>query len=472
MIIHPNDNVEVVLQEQNGIPAGHKVAIADIPQGADVVKYGFPIGHATCNISKGEHVHSHNLSTNLVGTIDYQDYQPTLDPAKETAHPTAIPTFMGYKRDDGRVGIRNEIWILPTVGCVADLASRLATAISLETSLTVKAFPHTFGCSQLGSDHESTRQILASLAMHPNAGGVLVLGLGCENNQLDQLKPLINSNRVRYLSTQEVEDEEQEALILLRQLIKLAEMDTRSPQPISSLSIGLKCGGSDGFSGLTANPLLGRYSDYLVHQGGNSLLTEVPEMFGAETILMRRCSSLDVFKQTVHLINDFKEYYLSQGLPVGENPSPGNKAGGITTLEEKSLGCVQKGGTSPVNDVLSYGQQIRCQGLSLLQAPGNDLVASTALAAAGCQIVLFTTGRGTPFGTCVPTVKVSTNTALSLRKPHWIDFNAGTLLEGEDPAAQLQRFQEYLLQVIEGRPTHNENYGYSSIAIWKNGVTL
>lgn len=472
MIIHPSDNVEVLLQERDGIPAGHKIALKDIPKGGDVIKYGFPIGHAICRIRKGEHVHSHNLATNLQGTLDYKDCKP-VDGNKETAAELDNqPTYLGYLRTDGRVGIRNEIWILPTVGCVADLSSRLAQIVGRETTLTVRAFPHTFGCSQLGQDHVATRQVLAALAMHPNAGGILLLGLGCENNQLSDLKPMIQNPRVRFLVTQEVEDEEQEALQLLRELIAIAEKDIRTAQPISTLSVGLKCGGSDGFSGLTANPLLGRYSDYLTQMGASSVLTEVPEMFGAETLLMRRCTSEEVYERTVSLVNEFKEYYLRQGLPVGENPSPGNKAGGITTLEEKSLGCVQKGGSAPVVDVITYGQRLRKKGLNLLQAPGNDLVASTALAAAGCQLVLFTTGRGTPFGTCVPTLKVSTNSELAHRKPHWIDIDAGTLVKGESFEDALTRFKVYILQVIQGEQTQNEKHGFSSIAIWKNGVTL
>ncbi len=470
MIIHPEDNVEVLIEAQEGIPAGHKIALYDIKKGENIVKYGFPIGHATCDISKGEWIHSHNLKTNLSGTLEYQ-YNPQIKTKVSESEKESIG-FLGYIREDGKAGVRNEIWILPTVGCVADLASELAREIQTETSLTVRSFPHTFGCSQLGDDHENTRHILSALARHPNAGGVLILGLGCENNQISELRTIINSPRVRFLETQKVDDERETSLALLRELIKNAEAQQRSIQPLSKLCIGLKCGGSDGFSGITANPLLGRFSDWLIQKGGSTILTEVPEMFGAETILMNRCGNLTIFHDVVNLINDFKNYYLSHNLPVGENPSPGNKEGGITTLEEKSLGCIQKGGTSPVNGVLKYAEAIEQTGLNLLCAPGNDLVASTALAAAGCQIILFTTGRGTPFGTCVPTIKVSTNSQLASHKPHWVDFDAGRLLGNMTMNEMLDEFIQLVMRKVDGELTLNEVHHQSSIAIWKNGVTL
>ena len=469
MIIHPNDNVEVLLESQGDIPAGHKVALRPIQKGEDIIKYGFPIGHATCDINTGEWVHSHNVETNLSGTLTYE-YKPSPSPSFHMGDKRG--TFLGYLREDGRVGVRNELWILPTVGCVADLANELAREFRQMTSLTVRALSHTFGCSQLGEDHENTRHLLAALAAHPNAGGVMVLGLGCENNQVSELKPLIHSSRVRYLEAQKVENERKEGLAMLRQLAHEAEQAQRTPQPLSKLCIGLKCGGSDGFSGITANPLLGRFSDWLTGQGGTTILTEVPEMFGAETILMNRCKDRATFGKTVRLINGFKEYYLRHGLPVGENPSPGNKAGGITTLEEKSLGCIQKGGTSAVVDVLQYTGQVNKSGLNLLCAPGNDLIASTALAASGCQMVLFTTGRGTPFGTCVPTLKVSTNNSLADRKPHWIDFNAGRLLGGERVDNLLEEFIALIIRTAEGSASQGEQHNQSTIAIWKSGVTL
>lgn len=470
MIIHPNDNVEVLLDPRGEIPAGHKVALRPIRQGEDVVKYGFPIGHASRDITEGEWVHSHNLETNLSTTLEYEYNPVTCNLKPEIGNQ---PThFLAYEREDGRVGIRNELWVIPTVGCVADLASTLALEMQKETSLTVRALPHTFGCSQLGEDHEHTRHLLASLAEHPNAGGVLVLGLGCENNQVSMLRTLIHSPRVRFLEAQAVDNEKEEGMALLCELAREAEAFVRSPQPLSKLCIGLKCGGSDGFSGITANPLLGRFSDWIVRRGGTTILTEVPEMFGAETILMNRCKDRSTFQKTVSLINDFKDYYLSHNLPVGENPSPGNKAGGITTLEEKSLGCIQKGGTSIVNAVLQYTEKATAPGLNLLCAPGNDLVASTALAVSGCQMVLFTTGRGTPFGTCVPTLKVSTNSALAQRKKHWIDFDAGRLLSGMEMNDMLEEFIRLILATAEGAPSLNEVHHQSGIAIWKNGVTL
>lgn len=476
MLINEHDNVEILLQAEGGIPAGHKRALNPIAKGENIIKYGYPIGHATRPIAQGEWVNEHNISTNLKGTLKYQWSPQPLHTSVQS--PSSIPasTFHGYLRSNGLAGIRNDIWIIPTVGCVASLAQRLAADFKKQSGYPTLAFVHTFGCSQLGCDHEQTRQILHSLITHSNAGGVLVLGLGCENNQLSTLHELlqdqIDPTRVRFLEAQKVQDEYQEGLSLLNEILHVVEKDERTELPLSMLCIGLKCGGSDGFSGITANPLLGRLSDTLIAQGGTTILTEVPEMFGAETILMNRCQDKATFQQTVRLINDFKDYYLSHGLPVGENPSPGNKAGGISTLEEKSLGCVQKGGTAPIVDVLDYGQKLRAQGLNLLCAPGNDLIASTALAASGCQMVLFTTGRGTPFGTCIPTLKVSTNHDLAIQKPHWIDFNAGCLLTGTTWEDATQQILQLVIDTANGKTSRNEENGYHEIAIWKNGVTL
>ncbi len=455
------------------IPMGHKVALRPIEAGEDIIKYGFPIGHAIRPISIGEWVNEHNLETNLSGTLSYS-YHP------QTAKPRFSDegrTFMGYRRRDGSVGIRNELWIIPTVGCVNGICSHLAEEMRRETGMeNIYAFTHNYGCSQLGDDHQNTRRILSGLVHHPNAGAVLVVGLGCENNQPAEFERFCGDydrERVRFITTQQVEGDEMEAChIALRELYSSMQQDSRTPCPLADLRIGLKCGGSDGFSGITANPLLGVLSDYLVAQNGSVVLTEVPEMFGAETILMDRCKNEDLFHQTVRLINDFKDFYLRHGEPVGENPSPGNKAGGITTLEEKSLGCVQKCGTSAVCDVLDYGERLRTNGLSLLSAPGNDLVASTALAAAGCQMVLFTTGRGTPLGTIVPTLKISTNSALYRNKPHWIDFDAGSLTGGEDMASLFRRFLDLVIQTADGQLARNESNGYREMAIFKTGVTL
>ena len=391
-------------------------------------------------------------------------------------------TFKGFKRTDGNIGIRNQIWIIPTVGCVNGIAQTIAERFKAEIAGkegsvdAVVAFPHNYGCSQLGEDHENTRTILADMLHHPNCGGALVVSLGCENNQLDAFMELVgpvDSARIRTMTVQKVEGDEIEyGLQQLREIFSTASKDIRTDVPISELKVGLKCGGSDGLSGITANPLLGRFSDWLVEQGGTTILTEVPEMFGAETILMNRCQDRATFDKTVSLINDFKSYFMKAGMPVYENPSPGNKAGGISTLEEKSLGCTQKSGSSLVRGVLRYGERLENSGLNLLSAPGNDLVASTALAASGCQLVLFTTGRGTPFGSFVPTMKISTNSRLAALKPSWIDFNAGVLAEDSSFDDVLPRFIDYVLAVAEGRPVNNESNGWREIAIFKTGVTL
>ncbi|MBO5626385.1 MAG: altronate dehydratase [Prevotella sp.] len=457
-------------------PAGHKVLINDAAQGENIIKYGYPIGHAKEDLKSGQWVNENNLKTNLSGTLTYE-YHPVNE---KLSIPADSRTFNGYRRKNGEVGIRNEVWIVPTVGCVNGIAERLASQLEKETQLegidAVHAWHHNYGCSQLSGDHENTRKVLRDIVLHPNAGAVLVLSLGCENNQPDDFMAMLGDydhDRIKLLVTQKVEGDEVEAgMEILRGLYNIAKQDKREACPLNELRVGLKCGGSDGFSGITANPLVGEFSDFLVAQGGTSILTEVPEMFGAETILMNRCETPALFEQTVKLINDFKEYFLSHGEPVGENPSPGNKAGGISTLEDKALGCTQKCGRAPVSGVLGYGDRLQVKGLNLLSAPGNDLVASTALAASGCQIVLFTTGRGTPFGTFIPTMKISTNSNLFHNKPNWIDFNAGQLVEGRPMKEVLNDFIDKIISVANGEPSQNEKNGYREISIFKNGVTL
>ena len=421
-------------------------------------------------------MNENNIQTNLSGTLEYE-YHPAIKPLSIEQEDRS---FKGFMRKNGEVGIRNEIWIVPTVGCVNGIAERLARQLEQETLLkgvdAIHAWHHNYGCSQLGDDHENTRKVLRDICLHPNAGAVLVLSLGCENNQPEDFMKMLGDydrERIQLLVTQRVEgDEIEEGMKILRKLYKTAAQDKREELPVSKLRIGLKCGGSDGFSGITANPLVGEFSDWLIAQGGTTILTEVPEMFGAETILMNRCQTPDLFQKTVHLINNFKEYFLSHGEPVGENPSPGNKAGGISTLEDKALGCTQKCGHAPVSGVLEYAERLKTNGLNLLSAPGNDLVASTALAASGCQMVLFTTGRGTPFGTFVPTMKISTNSQLFKSKQNWIDFNAGKLVEGVDMLTLRNDFIDKVITTANGEKVKNEMNGYREIAIFKNGVTL
>jgi altronate hydrolase len=489
--INPADNVAVALTFlpkgetlsvngseiciQTDVPSGHKFALEDIPEKASVIKYGYPIGQARLPIAKGDWVNEKTIHTCLSGLQEYE-YHPS---AAALSIPNRGLTFKGYLRANGEAGIRNEIWIIPTVGCVNGIVNALARQLQQETQLrgvdAIVAWPHNYGCSQLGDDHENTRKILRDMTLHPNAGGVLIVGLGCENNQIAAFRDLLGDvveSRIKFMEAQKVGDEQEEGMKLLREIYNVASKDVREDIPLSELRVGLKCGGSDGFSGITANPLLGRFSDFLIAQGGSSVLTEVPEMFGAETILMNRCANRKLFDKTVRLINDFKEYFMRSNQPVYENPSPGNKAGGISTLEEKSLGCTQKGGQSQVSDILRYGDRIRFKGLNLLSAPGNDLVAATALASAGCQLVLFTTGRGTPFGTYVPTMKLSTNTPLFQKKPGWIDFNAGTIVEGEPIDEVNERFIACVLRVASGEQVNNEKKGFREIAIFKTGVTL
>jgi len=456
MVINRLDNVDINLED------GHKYALHDIKCGENIIKYGNPIGHATCDIKAGEHVHTHNVKTNLSGNLEYT-YEPVFYdiPAEEQGR-----TFMGYVRENGDVGIRNEIWIVNTVGCVNKVSQRLAELTG------ARYFPHPFGCSQLGDDQTVTQKVLRGMVNHPNAAGVLVLGLGCENNNIEVFKKVLgeyNPNRVKFLNTQDADDDIEAGVALINELKEYAAKFERQPVPVSKLRIGLKCGGSDGYSGITANPLVGRLSDKVIAMGGSCVLTEVPEMFGAEHLLMQRCESREVFDKTVSLINDFKDYYTRHNQVIYENPSPGNKKGGITTLEEKSLGCVQKGGLSKVVDVLDYGDVLTKNGLSLLNGPGNDIVAITNLMAAGVHIILFTTGRGTPVGAPVPTVKIATNHSLAERKKNWIDFDASPTLEGNPLTDELF---EYVVSVAEGKETCNEIHDYREISIFKDGVTL
>ena len=490
--INPADSVVVCLQpkkkgeiiEVDGLsialnqdtPAGHKVLIKDVKEGEDIIKYGYPIGHARQDLKAGDWVNENNLKTNLSGTLEYT-YQPV---GKELSIANENRTFKAYKRKNGDVGVRNEIWIVPTVGCVNGIAEKLAEKLRKETGLegidSVYAWHHNYGCSQLSEDHENTRKVLRDICLHPNAGAVLVLSLGCENNQPEDFMAMLgdyDKDRIKLLVTQRVDGNEVEAgMQILRELYDIAKKDKREEVPVSQLRVGLKCGGSDGFSGITANPLVGEFSDWLVAQGGTSVLTEVPEMFGAETILMNRCRTEELFNQTVSMINNFKNYFLSHGEPVGENPSPGNKAGGISTLEDKALGCTQKCGKAPVSGVMEYGDRLENKGLNLLSAPGNDLVAATALASCGCHIVLFTTGRGTPFGTFVPTMKIATNPTLAKNKPNWVDFSAGQLVEGRTMQEIVPEFINKVLAVASGEKARNEENGYREISIFKNGVTL
>ena len=502
--IHPNDNVIVALQTipagtslevSEGIsvtslveiPSGHKMAITDIAANTEIIKYGSSIGYAKEEIKTGDWVHVHNLKTGLGDLLEYS-YEPVFDTTKEIPVTdwfdneellaTLPSTFMGFKRADGKVGVRNEIWVIPTVGCVSNVATAIAKQANTFLKGTVDeviAFPHPYGCSQMGDDQENSRKIIADLINHPNAGGVLVLGLGCENSGIEILKSYIgdyDENRVKFLVSQECEDEIETSLELIKELMEYAGSQERELISVDKLVIGMKCGGSDGLSGITANPLVGRFSDLLIAKGGSTILTEVPEMFGAETILMNRCANEQLFDQTVCLINDFKNYFKSHNQTIYENPSPGNKKGGISTLEDKSLGCTQKSGSSPVRGVLAYGETVKVPGLNLLSAPGNDLVASTALATSGAHIVLFTTGRGTPFASPVPTMKIATNSALANKKNNWIDFNAGVLVENQTMDEVAINFYNYIIEVASGKKVCSEIAGFHDMAIFKQGVTL
>lgn len=491
--INANDNVAVVLADvltagdvveldgqrvvvQQEVARGHKVALVDMCAGQQVVKYGYPIGHLTQAVKAGEWIHTHNLKSDLCDNLKYTYTPKSYDVEFQRDDNLRV---MGYLRASGEMGIRNELWIVPTVGCVNGQAQAIAERLKRECDCShlddVRVYTHNYGCSQLGDDHANTQRALAALIKHPNAGGVLVLGLGCENNQIASLKEVMgewDEDRVRFLVAQEVEDEVEMGVQLCCELVEKMRMDRREPLPLSYLRIGLKCGGSDGLSGITANPLVGRFSDWLIAQGGTTILTEVPEMFGAETILMNRAASEDVFEDTVRLINSFKEYFREYGQPIYENPSPGNKQGGITTLEEKSLGCVQKGGVHMVVGVLDYCEKVERQGLNLLRAPGNDLVATSALALSGCQLVLFTTGRGTPFGAFVPTMKISTNTPLAKFKSSWIDFDAGALVEQTAADEVLNDFIDKVIATANGERVKHEEVGAKELAIFKSGVTL
>ena len=488
IVILPGDSVGVCLvplkkgeQAENiilkeDIDRGHKFALKSIKNGEKIIKYGEVIGRAVCDIMPGEHVHTHNMKTCLEGLLEYT-YQKKEIPHESEGKNREV---MVYERKSGEIGIRNELWVIPTVGCVNAQARAIAAAFNrrhpeMSGVDGCFAFTHPYGCSQIGEDHERTKMLLARMCRHSNCGGVLVLGLGCENNRMDIFKKSLgdyDEARTKFLIAQEVEDEIEEGVKLLEELYETAREDRRVPKSISCLKVGLKCGGSDGLSGITANPLVGRFSDYIVSAGGTTVLTEVPEMFGAEQLLMNRAKNPEIFEKTVKLINDFKEYYQKHDQPVYENPSPGNKAGGITTLEDKSLGCTQKSGNSEVCDVIFDGESLKTQGLNLLNGPGNDMVAVTNLGCAGCHLVLFTTGRGTPLGGFVPTIKISTNSELAARKEKWIDFNAGDIVDGVPFETKLEELTDLIVETVNGKKTVNERYDSRDIALFKTGVTL
>ncbi len=470
-LIRLEDGTEVTLIED--IPQGHKFALKDIPSGTSIIKYGNSIGIASADIRTGAWIHTHNMKTGLGELLTYTyDRNITPLPSREERF------FQGYRRKNGKVGVRNEIWIIPTVGCVNNVAQAIEKGSQSLVSGSVEgviAFTHPYGCSQMGDDQEHTRQILADLINHPNAGGVLVLGLGCENSNIDVLKNYIGEydpERVRFLVSQESDDEIADGIEIVRELAENVGKAERESISCSELVIGMKCGGSDGLSGITANPTVGGFSDRLIAMGGSTILTEVPEMFGAETLLMNRCENEALFDKTVTLINDFKEYFQRHGQTIYENPSPGNKKGGISSLEDKSLGCTQKSGTAPVEGVLAYGETVSHKGLNLLSAPGNDLVAATALAASGAHIVLFTTGRGTPFACPVPTVKIASNNLLAGKKKNWIDFNCGVLVEDTDLAALSDQLLDFVIDIASGKKSRSEEAGFHDMAIFKQGVTL
>ncbi len=521
--IHPDDKVAVALQPiparsmvtvdgetivlTEDIMQGHKFALCDLEEGEQVIKYGAPVGIAKSRIAKGSWVHTHNMRTGLGDMLTYTytplsavgantdgkraaadkdvEGQPDVRGKqdvwrKQDQGPESEACFQGFRRPDGKAGVRNEIWIIPTVGCVNSVAKaiekRAQESLPVKGSVeAVAAFAHPYGCSQMGEDQENTRRILADLVRHPNAGGVLVLGLGCENSNVEVLKEYIgpyDPDRVKFLVCQEEEDEVEAGVMLVQELAAYAGGFTRTRIPCSELIVGMKCGGSDGLSGITANPAVGVFSDRLIGEGGTTILTEVPEMFGAETLLMNRCENQELFQKTVAMINDFKEYFIRHDQTIYENPSPGNKMGGISTLEDKSLGCTQKSGSAPVRGVLAYGEPVEERGLNLLYAPGNDLVAATALAASGAQIVLFTTGRGTPFASPVPTVKISSNSPLYRHKKNWIDFDCGELVEGKRLEELGEELFRYVLEAASGKKVKAEEAGFHDMAIFKQGVTL
>lgn len=490
--IHPLDNVAVALADlaqgtlisvdnqtvtlRQDITRGHKFALRDIATGENVIKYGLPIGHTLADVAAGEHIHAHNTRTNL-SDLDTYSYRPDFLAAESQPADRDVEI---YRRASGDVGVRNELWILPTVGCVNGIARQIQKRFLQESDDAegtdgVFLFSHPYGCSQLGDDHMNTRTMLQNMVRHPNAGAVLVMGLGCENNQVDAFRETLGEydpERVHFMVCQHQDDEVEAGVEHLHQLYSVMRHDKREPGKLSELKFGLECGGSDGLSGITANPMLGQFSDYVIANGGTTVLTEVPEMFGAERLLMSRCRDEETFSKLVTMVNDFKQYFIAHDQPIYENPSPGNKAGGITTLEDKSLGCTQKAGSSQVVDVLHYGERLKKAGLNLLSAPGNDAVATSALAGAGCHMVLFSTGRGTPYGGFVPTVKIATNSELASRKKHWIDFNAGQLIDGTAMPQLLNAFVDTVVEIANGRQTCNERNAFRELAIFKSGVTL
>jgi altronate hydrolase len=498
--LHPADDVAIAIRdlavgtriEAEGVttrelvPAGHKVSTRRIEIGAPVHRYAQVIGFASQPIDAGEHVHSHNLAMGEV-VVDH-------DHASAYAPTTAVDvpaTFMGIRRTDGRVATRNYVAVIATVNCSATAARAIADEIRSSGVLAsypnvdgVVALTHGSGCGMDGSGEgiDVLRRTIAGYATHPNIAGVLLVGLGCEANGLGALlttRRLDEGPRLAALNIQDVGgtrrciDAGVERLVAM---LPAADDVRREPVPASQLMIGLQCGGSDGYSGITANPALGAAVDLLVRHGGTAILSETPEIYGAEHLLTRRAVSRDVGRKIVHHIDWWRDYTTRNHGEMDNNPSPGNKAGGLTTILEKSLGAVAKGGTTGLMDVYGYAEQVTTSGLVFMDTPGFDPVSVTGQVAGGANMVAFTTGRGSAYG-CIPapSIKLSTNTALYERQRDDIDINCGRLLDEQVSVAELGRqiFDE-LLRVASGAATKSEmlGYGHNEFAPWMIGATM
>lgn len=482
--LHPKDNVALALRPlpsgarvsvegislftRDPIPYGHKVALVSIPKGGRIIKYGYPIGRAVRSISPGEHVHVHNTES---GRAHGDTARPVIREESSLIPRFPQDTFLGFRRQDGRVGVRNHVLVMASVHCVNGGVERIGREVP-----GVVALPHIYGCSQLGEDLAQTRRVLEGYVSHPNVGATLIVGLGCEALPTRELVDGLRDRgyRVELLLLQEiggsraaVRKGKELAAELLGEVGKLRP----EPVPLSELVVGVECGGSDAWSGVTANPAVGAIADALVAHGGTVILSEVTEFIGAEHILAARAISPEVGKAILRAVARREGVAVEMGVDLrGAQPSPGNMEGGLTTIEEKSLGAIVKGGTTPVREFLGYGERPSARGLVVMDTSGNDLESVTGMVAGGAQVVLFTTGRGTPVGNpIVPVIKISSNTPLYERMRDDLDFDAGSILRGEPPTSVAARLAALLLEVAGGRPTQAEVWGHREFAIEPRG---
>ncbi len=469
------------------VPSGHKIAVTDIALGEPVLKFGQIIGYASQPIAKGEQVHTHNCA---MGAHD-QNYRIGDDfQAIDYVAEASRRTFDGYRRSDGRAGTRNFIALCATVNCSATVVRHIADHFNRSGALDdypnvdgVIALAHGTGCGMAssGEGYEALQRVLWGHATHPNVGAAIFIGLGCEVMQIGRMKAMFGSSgeeRFHGLTIQETGGTRKTiaaGIEAIKKLLPAVNDIKRVPIPVSELVVGLQCGGSDGFSGITANPALGAATDILVKQGGTALLSETPEIYGAEQLLVRRAASQEVGEKLIARIRWWENYTAVNGGSMDNNPSPGNKAGGLTTILEKSLGAAAKGGTLALSGVLLYAEQVKERGFVFMDSPGYDPVSATGQIASGAQLVVFTTGRGSAFGSKpAPTIKLATNSAMYKMLDEDMDINCGDIIDGVSIEAKGEEIFEKMIEIASGRQSKSEALGLgdNEFVPWQIGATM